>query len=81
MWLDEKLIGEGLDHKKLQEITIKYHSNLRKHRDELVEEPKKQCNRTVIVKNLATKVIMDCRTTATQRFKSKITIQTIGCHF
>ena len=31
---------EGSDHKNLQEITIKYHSDHRKRRHELVEEPK-----------------------------------------
>ena len=40
--LNEKHIEEGLDHKSLQEIKIKYHSNRRKHRHELVAEPKKQ---------------------------------------
>ena len=37
----KKKIEEGLDHKSLQEITMKYHSNHRKHRYELVDEPKK----------------------------------------
>ena len=40
-WLNEKHIEEGLDHKNLQEITIKYHSNYRKHRYEPVNEPKR----------------------------------------
>ena len=38
--LNEKHIEEGLDHKTLWEITIKYHSHLGKHRYELVNEPK-----------------------------------------
>ena len=36
---------EELDHKNLQEITIKYHSDHRKHRHELANKPKKQSNR------------------------------------
>ena len=39
--LNEKKIEERLDHKSLQEITMKYHSNHAKHRYELVDEPKK----------------------------------------
>ena len=31
LWLNEKHIEEGLDHKNLQEITTKYNSNHRKH--------------------------------------------------
>ena len=42
MWLNEKHIEEGLDHKTLREITIKYHSGHRKSSYEQVEEPKKQ---------------------------------------
>ena len=33
---------EGLDHKHLQEITTKYHSNHRKHRYELDNKSRKQ---------------------------------------
>ena len=48
LWLNEKHIEEGLDHKNLREITTKYSSNYRKHRYEMVEEPKKQANRIFI---------------------------------
>ena len=37
-----KNLKEGLDHKHLQEITIKYHSDHRKHRYELVDKPQKK---------------------------------------
>ena len=37
--LNEKHIEAGLYHKDVQESTIKYHSNRRKHRYELVTEP------------------------------------------
>ena len=46
----------------MQEITIKYHPNHKKHRCELVEEPKKPSNGIVIDEILAIKVIMDCKT-------------------
>ena len=39
--LNEKDISKELDHKNLQKITIKNCSDHRKHRYELVEEPKK----------------------------------------
>ena len=40
LWLNEKHVEEGVDHKNLREITIKYRSYHRKHRYELAEEPK-----------------------------------------
>ena len=61
--LNEKCIEEGLDHKKLREITTKYRPDHKKHRYEITEEPKKQCNRIFVDKKLAVKVIVDCRTT------------------
>ena len=54
----------------MREITIKHHSDHRRHRYELAEEPKKQCNRICIDKKLATKVIMDCRTTTIHKFRT-----------
>ena len=40
LWLNEKHIKEGLDQKNLGEITIKYHSDHRKHKYEIIDEPK-----------------------------------------
>ena len=40
LWLNKKHIEEGLNHKNLRQITTKYNLNHRKHRYELVEEPK-----------------------------------------
>ena len=40
MWLKEKHIQEGLHHKKLQVTTVKYLSDYRKHRYELVDGTK-----------------------------------------
>ena len=55
----------------MQEITIKYHSGHRNHGYKRVTETKKQCNRTFIDKKLAIKVIMDCRTTSTHKFRTR----------
>ena len=56
----------------MREITTKYNSNHRKHRYELVEEPKKEVNRIFIDKKLAIKVIMDCRTTMANKFRTRL---------
>ena len=72
MWLNEKHIEEGLDHKKLLEITMKYHSDHRKHSYKLAEEPKKQVKRIFIDEKLALKVIMDCRTTSAHKFRTRL---------
>ena len=58
LWLNEKHVGERLDH--------------RKHRYELVEEPKKQCNRFFMDEKLAVKVIMDLRTTSAHKFNTTL---------
>ena len=60
---------EGLDHKNLREIIIKYHSNHRRQRYELVDEPKKQSNRIFIDGKLALKVIVGCTISAVQEFR------------
>ena len=40
LWLNENQMEEGLDHKGLRVTTVKYPSGYRKHRYELVDEPK-----------------------------------------
>ena len=70
MWLNEKHIEKRLDHKKLQEITIKYHSDHRKHRYELEDKPK-TWNRIFRDKKLTVKVIMDCRKTSPNKFRAR----------
>ena len=40
LWLNENQMEEGLDHKSLRVTTVKYPSGYRKHRYELVDEPK-----------------------------------------
>ena len=52
--------------------TIKYISNHRKHGFELVDEQKKQPNRIFINKELIIKVIIDCRTTAVHKFRTRL---------
>ena len=51
LWLNEKHLEEGLDHKKFQETTIKSHSDHRNYRYEQVKEPKKQCHGILKTKN------------------------------
>ena len=57
---------------------MKYLSDHMKHRYELVDEPKKQPNRIFIDKELATKVIMDCRTTAACKFRTRLGFKQCG---
>ena len=72
LWLNEKHTEEGVDHKQLREITIKYHSNHRKHRYELAEQPRKQCNTIFMNEKLPVTVFMDCRTTLTHKFGTRL---------
>ena len=46
----------------------------RKHRYELVEEPKKQVNRIFIDRKLAIKVVIGCRTTMAHKYDSNNTM-------
>ena len=56
LWLNEKHMEQGLDHKNIRATAVKYPSGHRKNRYELLDEPKKQPNRIFIHKPLATKV-------------------------
>ena len=47
-------------------ITIKYHSDHRKHRYELLDEPKNNLIEIFI------RVLMDCRTTSARKFRTKL---------
>ena len=40
LWLNKKLVDDGLDHKHLQVTTLKYLSCHRKQRYKLVDDPK-----------------------------------------
>ena len=72
MWLNENYIEEGLDHKHLREVTIRYHSDHKKNRYELVEEPKKQFNRIFIDEKLVIQIILNCRTTWAYKFRTRL---------
>ena len=72
LWLNEKQIEEELDHKNMRVTKVKYLSDHRKHRHELVDAPKKQPNRIFIRNELPTKVIMDCRTTTAHKFRARL---------
>ena len=50
LWLNEKHIEEEQDHKYLWVITVKYLSDHRRHRYELVGKPIKQTNKIFIDK-------------------------------
>ena len=52
--------------------TIKYISNHRKNRFELVDEQKKQPNRIFVNKESIIKVTIDCRTTAVHKFRTRL---------
>ena len=65
MWFNEN-IEERLNPKNEREILLKYYSNHKKYKGEIVEEPIKQCNRIFI------DVIMDCRTTAAHKFITRL---------
>ena len=56
----------------MREIAIKYHSDHRKLRHEVVEEQKKQIDKTSIDEKSAIKVIMDCRTTLAHKFRTRL---------
>ena len=62
LWSNENHMEEKLGHKHLPAIINKFYQMYKKHRNELVYNPKKQSNRRFLHSNLALKVIMDCRT-------------------
>ena len=72
LWLNEKHIEEKLGHKNLPAITNKYYQVYKKHRYELVNEPKYQPSRRFLRSDLALKVIMDCRTDESCNFKKNL---------
>ena len=73
LWLNEKHIEKGLGHANLQVITKKYNSDCRKHRYQLVDDPKKTRKQKFFLhKDLALKVILDCKTTDSCKFKRKL---------
>ena len=61
-----------LGHNNLPVITNKYDPIYKKHRYELVDNPKKQPDRRFLRSNFALKVIMDCRTDESCNFKRNL---------
>ena len=70
--LNEKHIEEELDHKNLRVTTLKCLLNHRKHRYELIDEPKKQFYIIFIDGKLAIEEDMDCRTTLANKFRTRL---------
>ena len=62
LWLNERHIEEQSGHKNLPAVTNKYNKTYKNHRYELVDEPIKQPYRRFLRIDLASKIIMDCRT-------------------
>ena len=72
LWLNEGNIEEGLDCVCLRNTTKKYPSKCRKHRCEIVDEPKEQPHRIFIHDDLAIKIIMDSKTDESCNFKRRL---------
>ena len=62
LWLNKMNIEEKLGQKNLPAITNKYDQEYKKHRHDLVNNPKNQPNRRFLRSDLALKIKMDCRT-------------------
>ena len=71
LWLNERYIQEKLGHKNLPALTNQYPKKYKKHRSEL-NESTKQLHRRFTHKDLALKVIMDCRTDESCKFKRNL---------
>ena len=76
--MNKKHIEERLDHKHLGVTILNIHSDHTKHRYKLENEPKKQPNRFFLEKELATKVIMDCKAIAAHKFKTRLGLKQYG---
>ena len=72
LWLNVKHIEEGVDNENLRKVAVNYHSDHRKHRCKLADQPKKQYNRKFIDENLARKVIMDGKPTWDHKFRTRV---------
>ena len=75
LWLNEKNIEEKLGDKNLPAITNKYDQEYKKRRHELVNEPKDQPNRRFLRSDLASKIIMNCRTDESCNLKRNLGFQ------
>ena len=57
LWLNEKHIEEGLSQKNFQMTTVKYLSDHRKRRYELIDEPKNNPTQFLYAKNQQPKLL------------------------
>ena len=71
-WLNEKNVEELLGCANLVAITRRYDPKYRKHRYELVDNPKKQPNRTFLYEGITIGIIKDCRTAKACSFKRRL---------
>ena len=71
LWLNEGHVQKQLGLKNLPTLTNKYDKEYKKNRSEL-NESKKQPHRRFIHNDLALKVIMDCRTDESYKFKKNL---------
>ena len=71
-WLNEKYIEVQLQHSTLPHITSQYSSELKKQRQELQNCEKYQPCRKFLREDFAIQVILDCRTTPTVHFKTRL---------
>ena len=71
-WLNEKNIKDQLKHSNLAAITLQYSSKLRKQRQELHDCGNHQPCRRFLEEDFAMQIIMDCGTTPTVNFNSKL---------
>ena len=68
LWLDERHVQQQLGHKNLRALTNKHDKNYKKCISEL-NDSKNQSNRKFIHIDLASKIIMNCRTDESCKFK------------
>ena len=71
LWLNERHVEKKLGHKNLPALTNQYPKEYKKQRSEL-NESTEQPNRRFIHVKLALKVIMNCRTDESCKFKKKL---------
>ena len=71
-WLNETNIEEQLGYSKLRNITLQHPKHLRKQRQELLQECVKQLCRRFLREDFAIETIMDCRTTPSINFKTRL---------
>ena len=72
MWLNEKHIEKKLGRSTFNKATLKYSSELRKQKQELLKDCFKQTCRIFIKENLALHLIMDSRTVSAIDFRSRL---------